>query len=160
MFTKTSTILVLLSISILTFSSGCSNKTTNQIKQQGTHMQQVPNQVKTNLVNRFDIAKAAADRIVRINGVKQANVLVTNHNAYVAAVVNTPNNVITRALEDKIAIEVRATDPNILNVYVSTNPEFVDRVNRYVEDVRQGRPVAGFFDELSNMIQRIFPAAR
>jgi YhcN/YlaJ family sporulation lipoprotein len=123
-------------------------------------MQQVPNQVKTNRDNRFEIAKNVADRIVRLNGVKQANVLVTKRNAYVAAVVNTHNNVITRTLEDQIANEVRATDPNILNVYVSTNPEFVDRVNRYVEDVRQGRPVTGFFDELSNMIQRIFPAAR
>jgi YhcN/YlaJ family sporulation lipoprotein len=160
MFTKTSTMIVLLSISFLALSAGCSNKTTNQVKQQGTQMQQVPNQVRTNLANRFDIAKAAADRIVRINGVKQANVLVTNRNAYVAAVVNTPKNVMTRALEDQIAKEVRATDPNILNVYVSTNPEFVDRVNRYVEDVRQGRPVTGFFDELSNMIQRIFPDAR
>jgi YhcN/YlaJ family sporulation lipoprotein len=160
MFTKKSTLIVVLSISFFVFTVGCSNKTTNQIKQQGTHMQQVPNQVKTNRDNRFEIAKNVADRIVRLNGVKQANVLVTKRNAYVAAVVNTHNNVITRTLEDQIANEVRATDPNILNVYVSTNPEFVDRVNRYVEDVRQGRPVTGFFDELSNMIQRIFPAAR
>lgn len=156
MFTKPSKVAALLLITFLIFTVGCGNKTKNEVKQQGTKMQEVPNKVE----NRFDIAKAAADRITRLTGVKQANVLVTKHNAYVAAVVNIPSNQMPKALEDQIAKEVRVTDPTIKNVYVSTNPEFVDRVNQYVEDVRQGRPVAGFFDELNQVIQRIFPAAR
>ncbi|CAK4853289.1 unnamed protein product [Aphanomyces euteiches] len=113
-----------------------------------------------NMENRFDIAQAAADRIVRLKGVKGANVLVTKHIAYVAAVVNTPANQVTKALEDQIAAEVRATDPTIQHVYVSTNPEFVDRVKQYVNEARSGRPISGFFNELNQMIQRIFPAAR
>jgi spore cortex protein len=156
MFTKPSKVVALLLITFLVFTVGCGNRTKNQVRQQGTHMQATPN--KTD--NRFDIAKVAADRITRLNGVKQANVLVTKHNAYVAAVVNIPTNQITRVLEDQIAKEVRATDPTIQNVYVSTNPEFVDRVNKYVEDVRQGRPISGFFDELNQIIQRVFPVAR
>lgn len=156
MFTKPSKVAALLLITFLIFTAGCGNKTKNEVKQQGTKMQEVPNKVE----NRFDIAKAAADRITRLTGVKQANVLVTKYNAYVAAVVNIPSNQMPKALEDQIAKEVRVTDPTIKNVYVSTNPEFVDRVNQYVEDVRQGRPVAGFFDELNQVIQRIFPAAR
>jgi YhcN/YlaJ family sporulation lipoprotein len=160
MFTKTTKVIVLLVFSISVFTAGCSNKPANPVKQQGTHMQQVPNRVQMKTGNRFDIAQAAADRIARLNGVKSANVLVTKNNAYVAAVVNTPSNQITRAMEDQIAKEVRATDPTIKNVYVSTNPEFVDRVNQYVQDVRQGRPISGFFDELTKVIQRIFPVAR
>lgn len=156
MFTKPSKVAALLLITFLIFTVGCGNKTKNEVKQQGTKMQEVPNKVE----NRFDIAKAAADKITRLTGVKQANVLVTKHNAYVAAVVNIPSNQMPKALEDQIAKEVRVTNPTIKNVYVSTNPEFVDRVNQYVEDVRQGRPVAGFFDELNQVIQRIFPAAR
>lgn len=104
--------------------------------------------------------KNAADKIVRLNGVKQANVLVTRRNAYVAAVVDTPQTEIPQQLEEQIANEVRSTDPNIQHVYVSTNPEFVDRVNRYVQDIGQGRPVAGFVEEFSAMIQRLFPTAR
>jgi YhcN/YlaJ family sporulation lipoprotein len=163
MFTKLIKITGLLMISIMVFVAGCGNNARsakNQVKQQGTHMQQAPEKIQMKMANRFDIAQAAADRIVRLNGVKGANVLVTKPNAYVAAVVNTPANQLPRALEDRIANEVRATDPTIKNVYVSTNPEFVDRVNQYAEYVRQGRPVSGFFNELSQMIQRIFPVAR
>jgi YhcN/YlaJ family sporulation lipoprotein len=160
MLTNATKVMVLLVLSFSVFTIGCSNKAANQVKQQGTHVQQVPNQVPMKMENRFDIAQAAADRIARLNGVKSANVLVTNRNAYVAAVVNIPSNQVTRTLEDQIAKEVRATDPNIQNVYVSTNPEFVDRVRQYVDDVRRGRPVSGFFDELSTIIQRIFPVAR
>jgi YhcN/YlaJ family sporulation lipoprotein len=160
MFTKTTKVIVMLVFSFSVFTAGCSNKATNQVKQQGTHVQQVPNQVQMKMENRFDIAQTAADRIVRLKGVKSANVLVTKRNAYVAAVIDIPSNQITKALEDQIAKEVRATDPSIQNVYVSTNPEFVDRVRQYVDDVRRGRPVSGFFDELSKMIQRIFPVSR
>jgi YhcN/YlaJ family sporulation lipoprotein len=160
MFTKTTKVIVMLVFSFSVFTAGCSNKANNQLKQQGTHVQQVPNQVQMKMENRFDIAQTAADRIVRLKGVKSANVLVTKRNAYVAAVIDIPSNQITKALEDQIAKEVRATDPSIQNVYVSTNPEFVDRVRQYVDDVRRGRPVSGFFDELSKMIQRIFPVSR
>jgi YhcN/YlaJ family sporulation lipoprotein len=157
MFTKATKVMIMLVLVFSVFTAGCTNNARNQVKQQGTNLQQVPNQVGMNMENRFDIAQAAADRIVRLNGVKGANVLVTKHNAYVAAVVNTPSNQITKALEDQIAKEVRATDPTIQNVYVSTNPEFVDRVKQYVDEARHGRPVSGFFNELTQMIQRIFP---
>jgi len=156
MFTKPSKAALLLVILLLVFTVGCGKKTKNEVKQQSTRMQEVPNKVET----RFDIAKAAADRITKIPGIKMANVLVTKHNAYVAAVVNVPSNQLTKAWEDQIAKEVRTADPTIKNVYVSTNPEFVDRVGQYVEQVRLGRPVAGFFDELNQVIQRIFPVAR
>lgn len=51
----------------------------------------------------------------------------TRRNAYVAAAVNDNQGQLTREMEDQIAQQVRAADPNIQNVYVSTNPEFVDR---------------------------------
>jgi YhcN/YlaJ family sporulation lipoprotein len=173
MLTKSTKVIVLLVLSFSVFTIGCANKPTNQVRQQGTHVQQVPNQVQQvpnqvqhvpnpvpkNKENRFDIAQTAADRIARLKGVKSANVLVTNRNAYVAAVVNTPKNQISNVLKDQIAREVRTTDRSIQNVYVSTNPEFVDRVRVYVDDIRRGRPVTGFFDELNKIIQRIFPAA-
>ncbi|MCY9666360.1 YhcN/YlaJ family sporulation lipoprotein, partial [Paenibacillus alginolyticus] len=60
----------------------------------------------------------------------------------------------------QIAPKVRETDPTIQNVYVSTNPDFIDRINAYVRDVQEGRPVAGFVEEFNEMVQRIFPNAR
>lgn len=160
MFTNLSKITGLLLISIIIVVTGCGNNAKNEIKQQSTSMQQATNKLEMNVENQFDVAKQAAARVARLTGVKQANVLVTKHNAYVAAVVNTPENQLPRTLENHIAKAVRTADPTIQNVYVSTNPEFVDRVNQYVENVRQGRPISGFIDELGTMIQRIFPVSR
>lgn len=144
---------------------GCTNG--NQTQQQGTKTQQAQKQSKQaqkqprhNAENRIQIAKQSADRITKLSGIRQAHVLVTKRNAYVAAVVDANQGKLTPELEKQIAQQVRATDPHIQNVYVSTNPEFVDSINRYVTDMQQGRPVAGFFEEFNEMVQRVFPNRR
>jgi YhcN/YlaJ family sporulation lipoprotein len=150
---------IALLIAIVTImATGCTSKTDNQ--QQGVQTQQVPNPPQANMDNRIRIANEAADKIIKLNGVKQANVLVTGRNAYVAVLADTPQSQLSQELEEQIAQQVRSSDPNIQNVYVSTNPEFVDRINRYVTDVRQGRPVSGFFEEFTEIVQHIFPQAR
>jgi YhcN/YlaJ family sporulation lipoprotein len=154
-------IAMLLLVAVTIMATGCTNNANNQVKQQGVRMQQAINSPQgTPIDNRVEVAKQAADKITQINGVKSANVLVTRRNAYVAAVVNTNQGQLTSDLENQIAQQVRSTDPNIQNVYVSTNPEFVNRVNKYVADVGQGRPVSGFVEEFTVMVNRIFPSAR
>jgi YhcN/YlaJ family sporulation lipoprotein len=170
---------VLVTVSI--FTAGCTNNANNpnnnQMQQQGAQMQQGLNrqdqnqfgqnhqgqnqqaQPLANTDNRVQIANQAAQKITEIDGVNQANVLVTRRNAYVAASLDT-NQQLTSDIENRISEQVRAADSNIQNVYVSTNPEFVDRVNSYVTETGQGRPVAGFFDQFNEMVQRIFPNAR
>lgn len=121
--------------------------------------QQARNQPQGNMVNRIEIANQASEKITQLDGVSQANVLVTRRNAYVAAAMDT-NRQMTGDIENQIAEQVRSTDPNIQNVYVSTNPEFLDRVNSYVTEAGQGRPVSGFVDQFNELVQRIFPNAR
>lgn len=154
---KIKQITMLLAI-VLIIATGCMSRTNNQVRQQGLQTQQAQNLPQMD--NRIQIASQAANNIVKLNSVKQANVVVTARNAYVAVIVDTPQSHLSRELEEQIAQQVRSTDPNIQNVYVSTNPEFVDRINRYVTDVRQGRPVSGFFDEFTEIVKRIFPKAR
>ncbi|MDQ6418448.1 YhcN/YlaJ family sporulation lipoprotein [Paenibacillus sp. LHD-117] len=110
--------------------------------------------------DRVEVADRAAENITKLKGVRQANVLVTRRNAYVAAALDDDQKKLTRDIEDQIAKQVRAADSDIQNVYVSTNPQFVDRINGYVDDVQQGRPVAGFVEEFNEMVARIFPNAR
>jgi YhcN/YlaJ family sporulation lipoprotein len=147
-------------------STGCTYNAKNQVRQQGVPQGTVApipqNQYQPYAAgdNRIQIAKQAADKITQVPGVKSANVLVTNQNAYVAAVVNTPKTELTKDLENQIAQQVRATDANIQNVYVSSNPEFVDRVNSYITDVGQGRPASGFVEQFSEMVRRIFPSPK
>jgi YhcN/YlaJ family sporulation lipoprotein len=153
--------IAMLLVAVTIMATGCTNNANNQVKQQGVRMQQAINSPQgTPIDNRVEVAKQAADKITQINGVKSANVLVTRRNAYVAAVVNTNQGQLTSDLENQIAQQVRSTDPSIQNVYVSTNPEFVNRVNKYVADVGQGRPVSGFVEEFTVMVNRIFPSAR
>ncbi|MFF2018737.1 YhcN/YlaJ family sporulation lipoprotein [Paenibacillus sp. NPDC058177] len=64
---------------------------------------------------------------------------------------------VTQAIKDKIAAEIKKTSPNIDAVYVSANPDFVERFNVYAEEARAGHPLKGFADEFRTMVERIFP---
>ncbi|OZU87885.1 hypothetical protein CIL03_14370 [Virgibacillus indicus] len=64
---------------------------------------------------------------------------------------------LTDEVKDKIADIVKSVDNDIDNVYVSTNPDFVDLTNNYVDDMDNGEPIEGFFDQFGNMIERLFP---
>ena len=111
--------------------------------------------------NRMAVADKAAEKIVSMHEVDQANVIVTNHNAYVAAkLTNNTGDRLDKKVEDKIADVVKSTDPNIHHVYVSVNPDFYTRTTTYANDIRNGRPVAGFFDEFNTLVRQVFPTAR
>ena len=89
--------------------------------------------------------------------VDQANVIVTDNNAYVAAkLANHNGNRLEKDIENKISDVVKSTDQNIDNVYVSVNPDFYERTTSYANDIRNGRPIAGFFDEFNTLVRRIF----
>jgi spore cortex protein len=70
---------------------------------------------------------------------------------------NSPDQVLSSDLENKIAEKVREANENIRNVYVSLNPDFVERMTGYQERINRGEPVEGFFDEFSEAVQRVFP---
>lgn|SRR5690625_2678082 len=137
----------------------------------------------------YDIQKEAAEKIVdEIDEINYAYVLTNNRNAYVAAVLDEDQDRRTtsknerhndRTSEDKrtnrtrdegeqltdevkreIKDIVQSVDKNIDNVYVSTNPDFADLTNNYINDFNEGKPVRGMFDQLGNMIERLFPQNR
>ncbi|OZQ62789.1 hypothetical protein CA600_21230 [Paenibacillus sp. VTT E-133280] len=64
---------------------------------------------------------------------------------------------VTKEIKAKIAAEVKKHDATIKDVYVSANPDFVERVNVYAEEARAGHPIKGFVDEFRTMVERIFP---
>ncbi|KGB28972.1 YhcN/YlaJ family sporulation lipoprotein, partial [Heyndrickxia coagulans] len=37
------------------------------------------------------------------------------------------------------------------------NPDFFDQMSDYVNDIRNGRPISGFFNQFNDIIQRVFP---
>src|SRR5699024_3516032 len=64
---------------------------------------------------------------------------------------------VTDDVKNKIADIVQDVDNDIDNVYVSTSPDFFDLANNYSTDLDDGKPVRGFFDQIGNTIERIFP---
>lgn len=70
-------------------------------------------------------------------------------------VANTEN--VTRELKDKIGTEIKKYNKGIDNVYVSANPDFVERANFYADQFRAGHPLRGFANEFRTMVERIFP---
>ncbi|MBT2283534.1 YhcN/YlaJ family sporulation lipoprotein [Paenibacillus polymyxa] len=60
-------------------------------------------------------------------------------------------------IKGKISAKIKQFAPNIENVYVSANPDFVEHVENYATDIRNGKPVSGMIDTFQSMVERIFP---
>ncbi|GIO21597.1 YhcN/YlaJ family sporulation lipoprotein [Oceanobacillus sp. J11TS1] len=117
----------------------------------------------------YNVSKEAAEKITNeMDNIDNAYVLTTDNNAYVGAnldIENDRNNnnnndssmEVTDDIKNQIADIVRSVDPSIDNVYVTSNPDFLDLADNYVNDMDNGRPVEGFFDQIGGMIDRVFP---
>nr|WP_227551325.1 YhcN/YlaJ family sporulation lipoprotein [Metabacillus sediminilitoris] len=111
--------------------------------------------------NRMEVADKAAERITELNEVRTANVIVTNQNAYAAVVLrDDTKGEVTDRLENKIADKVKAADPDIRNVFVSSNPDFIERMTDYGDRINEGDPIEGLFEEFNETVRRVFPNAR
>lgn len=110
---------------------------------------------------QMEVADDVAENVANLDEVDRANVIVTNLNAYVAVILNEePNGTLTSQVENKISETVRNTDRGIQNVFVSTNPNFIDRMRDYGDKIQAGEPIEGLFEEFNEMISRVFPNAR
>ncbi|WP_409341759.1 YhcN/YlaJ family sporulation lipoprotein [Paenibacillus sp. MBLB4367] len=125
-----------------------------------------------NNANNLENAQSIAEAVEAMDGIKSANVFVAGRTAFVgcglhpgAGVTNgndpsTNNRTITDVsdqLKTQIADKVKSVNPNVDNVYVSANPDFVQRMGVYAQDIKNGKPVSGFVKEFYTMVERIFP---
>ncbi|KYD03124.1 YhcN/YlaJ family sporulation lipoprotein [Bacillus atrophaeus] len=118
------------------------------------------NNMNDNQNRKLEVADKAADKISDLKEVKHANVIVAGDQAYVAVVLtNGQKGEVENNLKKKISDKVRSADKTIDNVFVSANPDFVERMQGYGDRIQNGDPVAGFFDEFGQMVQRVFPNA-
>ncbi|KQU20349.1 hypothetical protein ASG65_04670 [Bacillus sp. Leaf13] len=116
--------------------------------------------VNDNGTNDLRVSEDISNRVEALKEVKNAWVIVTDHHAYVGAELNDGEDKdLTNELKDRIADAVRGADSSVEKVYVSTNPDFVQRMNDYVTDINNGKPVKGFVDEFRDLVTRIFPSS-
>src|SRR5699024_10170355 len=67
------------------------------------------------------------------------------------------DNDVTDEVKKQITDVVKSVDHDIDNMYVTSNPDFIDLTNDYAHEARNGHPIGGFFDQIGDMIQRVFP---
>ncbi|MEC0109327.1 YhcN/YlaJ family sporulation lipoprotein [Paenibacillus taichungensis] len=60
-------------------------------------------------------------------------------------------------IKSKISAKIKQFAPHVENVYVSANPDFVQHVESYATDIRNGKPVSGMINTFQSMVERIFP---
>ncbi|MFC9711790.1 YhcN/YlaJ family sporulation lipoprotein [Paenibacillus sp. NPDC056933] len=60
-------------------------------------------------------------------------------------------------IKSKISAKIKQYAPHVENVYVSSNPEFVQHVESYSTDIRNGKPIRGMIGSFQSMVERIFP---
>jgi YhcN/YlaJ family sporulation lipoprotein len=109
--------------------------------------------------NKMRVADEVADQLEDLKDVEGASVIITDNNAYVAVNLTNDKN-LTNDLEKKIVDQVKKQDEGTDNVYVSANPDFVKSMKGYVNDIQNGKPISGIFDEFGDMAQRMFPDAK
>lgn len=115
-------------------------------------------------------ATVQADRLSRtcetVPGVDNATVVISGNTAYVGVGTDgdlTGRNIAYGTASDLTAVKrqcaqkIKAADPNIKTVYVSTDANFFDRLRRVGDGVRNGSPVSNFRNELSNLIRNLTP---
>lgn len=114
-----------------------------------------------NGVNGMRVSEDISNRVEALKEVSNANVIVTENNAYVGAVLKDGGEKdISNDLKERVADAVRGADPSVDQVYVSANPDFVQRMDRYANDIENGKPVEGFAEEFRELVTRIFPSPR
>ncbi|MGE6379325.1 YhcN/YlaJ family sporulation lipoprotein [Peribacillus muralis] len=115
-----------------------------------------------NGVNDMRVSDDISNRVEALKDVKSAKVIVTDHHAYVAAVLTDDSGAkdVSNDLKHRVADAVRGADPSVDKVHVSTNPDFVQRMDGYSNDIQNGKPVAGFADEFKELVHRVFPSSR
>ncbi|EGQ27705.1 MULTISPECIES: YhcN/YlaJ family sporulation lipoprotein [Sporosarcina] len=163
---KTSFLMIVLLVALVVMGCGTKKDNTTPVEKNTTTNETSNDTVDEDATSpstnetKVETADEAADKITELTEVDNATVLVTDHNAYVAVVLKDKAvEEATKELEDKVAEKVRSSNSAIENVYVSLNPDFVERMTDYREKVRAGEPVEGFFDEFSEAMKRVFPDA-
>lgn len=120
-------------------------------------------QRRSNQEDDYRVADQIAKHVnSEVDEIDRAYVLTMGNNAYVACHLEDDDasersSELSDKTEEKVTEAVKDADDQIENVYVSSNPDFVDLTSNYMQDIDNGEPIEGFFDQFTEMVERIFP---
>jgi YhcN/YlaJ family sporulation lipoprotein len=105
-----------------------------------------------------DMEKKVANEVEKVPGVKNATVLINNNTAYIGIDLDEAieDRQIT-VIKDRIVNKVKDMENRITMVYVSADVDVVGRLRGYAQDIREGKPISGIFEEIEDMFRRAVP---
>lgn len=97
----------------------------------------------------------------RVSGVNGATVVIAGTTAYVGVDQKAGlENEETERIKRDVSNEVKAAEPRLTAVYVSSDPDTVSRLRQIADGIANGQPVSAFDKELAEIVKRISPTAR
>jgi len=119
-----------------------------------------------NNTGRTSQASGIERAVEQMTGVRDATVVVSGNTAYVGLDttgnmngqnISYGNTTGTSALKQACAQRVKASNPQIQTVYVSTDAGFISRLRSVGDRVKTGNPISGFTNELRDMVRGLTP---
>lgn len=115
---------------------------------------------------RLEMNSRIAKQLAAMPEIDSAFVMLSDDNAYVGIKTNgkggphAQDSAGIARLKDKVADYVKGSAPRIDTVYVTSNPDFMARMQSYTDAAAKGHPVQGFLIEFNALVERIFPGGQ
>ncbi|MFF2482863.1 YhcN/YlaJ family sporulation lipoprotein [Paenibacillus sp. NPDC058071] len=149
------------SIAIIAVMAGCSTVARNETSpspqnNKGVRAQQTAPQ-KKEIKNSNEVAKHLEQLAMGIKGVKGAHCVVFGNTAVVGIDVDgTTDRSRVGTIKYSVA-EAFHKDPYGIDAIVTADIDMAQRLNEMSADIRRGRPISGFAEEMADIIGRIVP---
>lgn len=104
------------------------------------------------------LATKLAAEAAKVNGVKEATVVLSNTMAYVG--IDLQANIEagkTNSIKKEVADRVKNADKRLTRVYVSSDTDVVTRIKKVAKGIEQGKPFSSFTREIAEIGRRIAP---
>ncbi|WP_202709133.1 YhcN/YlaJ family sporulation lipoprotein [Sporosalibacterium faouarense] len=116
------------------------------------------NNINGNNNNLSSRAKKIADKIAAMSNVEDATVVISGNTALIGVDLTNDSTLrINDNMRKQIERTVKNADSSINKVSVTADPDIFDRIDEIGRNIRTGRPIKGFTDEIEDMIRRVTP---
>jgi YhcN/YlaJ family sporulation lipoprotein len=104
----------------------------------------------------MEMANRVADIATDVPGVDDAVVVVISNLALVGITLNREERAGNEVeVKRQVAERIEDREPSIVNAYVSANPDIIRQLKEISRGVTKGEPISGFFDQLTEVLQRM-----
>lgn len=135
---------------------GNTNGNTNVTVQEKQRVPQTNEQQKQNL-SATETANRLADLATKVPNVNDATVIVMGNTAIVGIDVNAKLDRPRVGTIKYTVAEALKKDPYGKTAIVIADPDVVQRIREMNQDIKRGRPIAGFAEELADIAGRFMP---